>query len=81
MAFYIKSTDPRTNQSLYYSEDGNITYTQNTYAGVTSHAKAYSKESEAQSFIDSYQTNWIGFQKSIGLTFSVVEVEDAPSIG
>ena len=43
-------------------------------AGVTSHAKAYSKESEAQSFIDSYKTNWIGFQKSIGLTFSVVEV-------
>ena len=71
MAFCIKSTDPNRPHydDSYWSEDGKPSPVPNA-----PHAKAYSTESEAQSFIDSYKTNWIGFQKSIGLTFSVVEV-------
>jgi len=69
MAFYIKSTDQFSNLS-YWSEHGQPL----PRAVDFSFAKRYSTESEAQSFIDSYKTNWIGFQKSIGLTFSVVEV-------
>ena len=71
MAFYIRSTDPDRpeNGYSYWSEDG----TPRTMSAISSPAKGYSTESEAQSFIDSYKTNWIGFQKSIGLTFTVVE--------
>ena len=67
MAFCIKSTDQFSN-SRYRTEDGVPA------APPTTAPTKYSTESEAQSFIDSYKTNWIGFQKSIGLTFSVVEV-------
>ena len=67
MAFCIKSTYQFSN-SRYWTEDGVP-----AIDSIVSPTK-YSTESEAQSFIDSYKTNWIGFQKSIGLTFSVVEV-------
>ena len=68
MAFYIKSTDlnrPHYDDS-YWSENGD------PISSVDLHVKAYSTESEAQTVIDT-SGNWVHFQKSMGLTFSVVE--------
>ena len=69
MAFYIKSTDPNRPHydDSYWSEDGNPSPVPNA-----PHAKAYSTESAAQTVIDT-SGNWVHFQKSMGLTFSVVE--------
>ena len=68
MAFYIRSTDPnRPHYGYSYWSDDGI-----PIQSVDMHVKAYSTESEAQTVIDT-SGNWVHFQKSMGLTFSVVE--------
>ena len=69
MAFYIRSTDPNRPHydDSYWSEDGN------PITSLDPHVKAYSTESAAQTVIDT-SGNWVHFQKSMGLTFSVVEI-------
>ena len=67
MAFYIRSTDPNRPHynASYWSEDGNP-------VPQLDFAKHYSTESAAQTVIDT-SGNWVHWQKSMGLTFSVVE--------
>ena len=77
MAFYIRSyreTDESGNPTYsFWSENGEPVDSSKPL-DIVDFAQSFSTKSEAQSFIDSYKTNWVGFQKSIGQTFSVVEV-------
>ena len=74
MAFYIKSTDPNRSHYGYsfWSENGEPVDSSQP-SDIVDFAKSYSTESAAQTVIDT-SGNWVHFQKSMGLTFSVVEI-------